>query len=62
MQPNTLLDMQVHHAQEAHKKNIDPKSSEVYRLDKQPRRENSDVVGDKPVKNDAGEILDRRPG
>ena len=50
----------VHHArQEAGKKvyeNIDPKSSEVYRLAKQFRRENTDVVVDKPVKNDAGEM------
>ena len=48
----------VHHArQEADKKveeNIDPKSSEVYRLANQFRKENTDVVGDKPVKNDAG--------
>ena len=50
----------VHHArQEADKmvfENIDPKSSEVYRLANQFRRENADVVGDKPVKNDAGEM------
>ena len=48
----------MHHAcQKADKKvyeNIDPKSSEVYRLANQFRRENTDVVGDKPVKNDAG--------
>ena len=50
----------VHHArQEADKeiyKNIDPKSSEVYRLVNQLRKENADVVGDKPLKNDAGEM------
>ena len=50
----------VHHAhQKADKKvfeNIDLKSSEVYRLANQFRRENPDVVGDKPVKNDAGEM------
>ena len=50
----------MHHApQEADKKVyeiIDPKSSEVYRLANQFRRENTDVVGDKPVKNDAGEM------
>ena len=50
----------VHHArQEADKKvyeNIDPKSSEVYRLANQFRRENTDDVGDKPEKNDAGEM------
>ena len=45
--------------QEANKKvyeNIDPKSSEVYCLANQFKRENADVVGDKPVKNDAGEM------
>ena len=50
----------VHHArQDADKKvyeNIDPKSSEVYHLANQFRRKNTDVVGDKPVKNDAGEM------
>ena len=50
----------LHHAcQEADKKvyeNINPKSSEVYRLANQFRRENADVVGGKPVKNDAGEL------
>ena len=52
----------VHHAytrQEADKKvyeNIDPKSSEVYHLANQFGRENADVVGDKSVKNDAGEM------
>ena len=50
----------MHHArQEADKevyKNIDPKSSEVYHLSNQFRRENADVVGDKPVKNDAEEM------
>ena len=50
----------VHRAlQEADKevyKNIDPKSSELYRLANQLRKENADVVGDKPVKNDAGEM------
>ena len=50
----------VHHArQETDKevyKNIGPKSSELYRLANQFRKENADVVGDKPVKNDAGEM------
>ena len=50
----------AHHArQEADKevyKNIDPKSSELYRLANQFRKENADVVGDKPVKNDAGKM------
>ena len=48
-----------HAHQEANKKvyeNIDPKSSEVYHLANQFRRENADVVGDKLVKNDAGEM------
>ena len=47
----------MHHAcQEADKKvyeNIDPKSSEVYRIANQFRRENANVVA---VKNDAGEM------
>ena len=50
----------VHHARQvADKKvykNIDPKSSEVYCVANQFRRENAVVVGDKPVKNDAGEM------
>ena len=50
----------VHHARlEADKevyKNIDPKSSELYRLANQFRKENAHVVGDKPVKNDVGEM------
>ena len=50
----------MHHAcHEADKevyKNIDPKSSELYQLGNQLRKENADVVGDKPVKNDAGEM------
>ena len=50
----------MHHArQEADKKvyeNIDPKSSELYCLANQFRRESTDVVGDKPVKNDAREM------
>ena len=50
----------VHHAcQEADKKvykNIDPKSSEVYYLANQFRRAYANIVGDKPVKNDAGEM------
>ena len=35
---------------------LTPKSSVVYRLANQFRKENTDVVGNKPVKNDAGEI------
>ena len=50
----------VHHARhEADKevyKNIDLKSSELYRLANQFRKENADVVGDKAVKNDAEEM------
>ena len=37
-------------------KNIDSKSLELYRLANQFRKENADVVGDKPMKNDAGEM------
>ena len=51
----------MHHAhQEANKKayeDIDRKSSEVYHLANQFRGENTDVVGGKSVKNDAGEII-----
>lgn len=50
----------VHHArQEADKqiyKKADPNSTEVYRLANQMRKENMDVVGDKPVRNDLGEL------
>ena len=50
----------MHHAcYEADKvvyQNIDHKSPEVFRLANQMRRENADVMGDKPVKNDAGEM------
>ena len=48
----------VHHAlHEADKvvyDGIDHKSSDIFRFANQLRRENCDVVGDKPVKNDAG--------
>ena len=48
-----------HARQEADKnvyENIDHRSSEVYRCANQFRRENADYVGDKPVKDDAGEM------
>ena len=35
---------------------IDHKSSDIFRLANQMKKENVDVVGDKPVKNDAGEM------
>ena len=60
MQPNEMPDMQctmlVKKPTRRVYENIDTKSSEVYRLANQFRRENTDVVGDKPVKNDAGEM------
>ena len=56
MQPNAMPDMQCTMPDKKAFENIDPKSSEVYRLANQFRRENTDVVGDKPVKNDAGEM------
>ena len=34
---------------------IDPRSGDVYRLAKQMHRDNQDVMGEKPVKNDAGQ-------
>ena len=60
MQPNAFARRAVHHARQKADKEIykktDPKSSEIYRLANQFRREHPDVVGDKPVKNDAGEM------
>ena len=60
MQPNALTDMQctmlVKKQIRRSTENIDAKSSEVYRLANQFRRENADVVGDQLVKNDAGEM------
>ena len=35
---------------------IDPRSGDVYRLAKQMHRDNQDVMGEKPVKNDAGQL------
>ena len=64
MQPNAMPDIQCtmlikngckHWVHKKVFKNIDLKSSEVYPLANQFRRENADV-GDKPVKNDAGEV------
>ena len=50
----------VHHARhEADKvvyEGIDHKSSDIFRLANQMRKENVDVVGNKPVKNDTGEM------
>ena len=50
----------VHHARhEADKvvyEGIDHKSSDIFRLANQMRKENVDVVGDKPVKNNTGEM------
>ena len=37
-------------------KNIAPMTSDVYRLANQFKRENADLVGDKLVKNDVGEM------
>ena len=53
MQPNTLPDMQC--TKKVYE-NTDPKSSEVYCLANQFRRQYADVVGDKPVKNVAGDM------
>jgi exonuclease III len=50
----------VYHAKnEAQKvvlENIDPKAADIFKLAKQMKRDNQDVVGEKPVKNDAGEL------
>ena len=37
-------------------KEINPRSVEIYRLAKQMRRENQDVIGDKPVRNNNGQM------
>ena len=59
MQPNAMPDTQctmlVKEPTRRSSRILTP-SSEVYRLANQFRRENADVVGDKPVKNDAGEM------
>ena len=50
----------MHHASndadKAVYENIDPKSSEIFCLENRMRRENVDVVDDKPVRNDAGKM------
>ena len=45
-----------HEAEKSVFADIDPRSADVYRLANQMRRENADVVGDKPVRNDAGDM------
>ena len=55
-QPNEMPDMQCTMLAKKVYENIDPKSLEVYHLANQFRRENTDVVGDKPVKNNTGEV------
>ena len=37
-------------------KQINPRSVEIYRLAKQMRRKNQDVIGDKPVRNNNGQM------
>ena len=37
-------------------KQINPRSVEIYRLAKQMRRENQDVIGDKPMRNNNGQM------
>ena len=53
---NPLPDNACQEADEKVYENIDPMSKEVNRLANQFRRENADIVGDKPVKSDAGEM------
>ena len=59
MQPNEMPDMQctmlIKKLTRRSTRILTP-SLQVYRLANQFRRENTDVVGDKPVKNDAGEM------
>ena len=45
-----------HEADKVVYEGIDHKSSDIFRLTNQMRKENVDVVGDKPVKNDTGEM------
>ena len=45
-----------HEADKVVYEGIDHKSSDIFRLANQMRKENVDVVGDKPVKNDTGEM------
>ena len=63
MQPNEMPDIQctmlVKKPTRKVYETIDSKSSEVYRLVNQFRRENTDVIGNKPVKNDA-DVNERR--
>ena len=39
----------VHQAEKVTLQKIDPKSADIYRLAKQMRRDNQDVMGEKPV-------------
>ena len=45
-----------HEADKVVYEGIDHKSPDIFRLANQMRKENVDVVGDKPVKNDTGEM------
>ena len=45
-----------HKADKVVHESIDHKSSDIFRLANQMRKENVDVLGDKPVKNEAGEM------
>ena len=59
MQPNAMPDMQcIMLVKKPTKRSsrVLTLSLQVYHLANQFRRENADVVGDKPVKNDAGEM------
>ena len=38
------------------KSGLDARSGDVYRLAKQMRLDNQDVMGEKPIKNDAGQL------
>ena len=60
MMPNALLDMRytmlVKKPTRRSMRILTPSPQKIYSLANQLRRENADVVGDKPVKNDAGEM------
>ena len=46
----------VHEAEKVVLQKIDPKSTDIYCLARQMRRDNQDVMGEKPVKKDAGQL------
>ena len=54
--PNRVVHQIKIEAEKVALQKIDARSGDVYRLAKQMRRDNQDVMGEKPVKNDAGQL------